>query len=180
VHAAFRAVPDKMLHDKRVTVQVIAGCTWTREVIRHAVYCGLPVLVLAPKLVGRGKNAKWEDVGGWLDEIDHLKGTNYWPTVSVDSALAAMFKTELKQRDVSPKLYTASEGKFSMYVDAINRKAGPCSWCEPQDMIEWGVQRTFQHGQAYDSYAPDMLAAVFEACGKWKPDMPEMMALKDK
>jgi len=49
-------------------------------------------------------------------------------TIGIDTALANEYKDQIK--DIDQMLVTYDEGKFSMYIDAVEMKAGASSYCE--------------------------------------------------
>ena len=175
---------DRMFYDsmysrrKRVYLQIIPELLnkYTLEAIfRQASKYYLPVTLLGLKTVGRasdwdmsptkktGKfvvanpnyNANWEkDI---VDIVDN-SGDRY---VHIGADTAIMKKAHLlKKRFSIPRYaYYKTEGSFSMYIDAVEMKAGPSSYCpdemmRPLDLTRWLYSKTG------DEYFKDLFKAV--------------------
>jgi hypothetical protein len=97
----------------------------------------LPVTLLAPKFVGRGVGWHPYPYGDWLNVvIDLSKQQDQCPTISIDTPLAAYSDAALRLAGVPEWLYEVQEGRFSMYLDAVDCKLGPSSY-EPGNMKPW-------------------------------------------
>jgi len=63
-------------------------------------------------------------------------------TLSVDTAFLDSYGHLLDELGVPHSLRTSPEGKFSMYVDAVENTCGPSSYCDPALMAPIGDIRT--------------------------------------
>lgn len=64
--------------------------------------------------------------------------------IGIDTCFAQHVKDELKQlTDVEH--YYLEEGKFSMYVDAVEKKFGPSSYCSPDQMAKFKIHEAPKH-----------------------------------
>jgi pyruvate-formate lyase-activating enzyme len=119
----------------RTAVQYIVGQDDGKElyrIARAAFKAGIRLVLLGYKTSGRGSllkpySPKWIDV---VARAAKIEGQRY-VSVGIDTALAGEHKNALRNRQVSPLLYTTTEGKFSMYVDAVAGAAAPSSYCDP-------------------------------------------------
>lgn len=126
-------------HRKKVQVmaQHVLGSIDAGETSRILISCWekyIPVLLLGFKKTGFGKTYKQHPVDDILGIIKmaNTKSGYYGVTVnflSVDTAFVNKFKKFLKELGVSSKLITSPEGKFSMYIDAVENKIAPSSYC---------------------------------------------------
>jgi len=107
-----------------------------KEVSRERI--GYPfrvITLLGYKDVGRGDNfvpVKHNDWPSWIKEIQDDK---IWPSLSwaIDTLLAEQSEKKLEDLDVPKWLYSTKEGQFSMYIDAVDMKCGPSSYCDKDD-----------------------------------------------
>lgn len=97
------------------------------------------LLLLGYKDVGFGVDYEKYDDNDFaiaLKMILDQEKTNCWFTLSVDTAIIQNYPTLPKLLNVDPVLYTKEEGKFSCYVDVVEHKIGPSSYCKQSDMID--------------------------------------------
>jgi hypothetical protein len=62
--------------------------------------------------------------------------------LSVDTAFLDLYGHILDELGVPHSLRTSPEGKFSMYVDAVENTCGPSSYCDPSLMTPVGDIRS--------------------------------------
>lgn len=106
-------------------------------VLRDAFKAGLPVLLLAPKHVGRGAGFRFSKYDKWVDVFEKLRAEQTCPSIGIDTALAAEFATELDAVGIDPRTYSKREGVRSIYVDAVDHVIGPSSYCDPKQLIPY-------------------------------------------
>lgn len=99
------------------------------ELVRTAYYCDFPVLLLGFKKVGRGANYNCNTTD-WLGVVQTLKNQGVYPRVSIDTALALQWQSEIAKAGYPRLLYSIEEGKFSCYIDAVNGMIGPSSYAD--------------------------------------------------
>jgi hypothetical protein len=92
------------------------------EMLKAADKCNLGVTLLGFKTDGRGADYELEDYSWWLSAYKVL-GRDA-PRISIDTALATQYQDELKAADIPEWMYQITEGRFSMYVDAVS---GTCA-----------------------------------------------------
>lgn len=137
----------KAFPDKRVVAQHVFG-TLPADKLWHLLMdtkrgeTAIPVLLLGYKTTGRGTSNLCCDMQGFTKEGDYYR--NWLPELSVDTAFAAEHQDVLDWIGVDKVLVTAEEGKFSMYIDAVAKQAGPSSYCTPAEMVDfpknkWGT-----------------------------------------
>jgi hypothetical protein len=56
-------------------------------------------------------------------------------SISIDTAFSNIFRTLLGELKIPTFLYDTKEGKFSMYIDAVDNLVAPSSYIEKKDMI---------------------------------------------
>jgi hypothetical protein len=106
------------------------------EILEKAANWEIPVTLLGWKSIGRGLNCRKKFAE--LDPIDWQKVLKGHSRVSVDTALVAQYRQELKEAGVANWSLTPAEGTHSMYIDAVSGKMSPSSYCDPKDYIECG------------------------------------------
>jgi hypothetical protein len=121
-----------------ISVQVIPEiCTesFLKEVAAFCARHQLRLTLLGYKRSGRGGDFEADSTlapaSAWIDVVKRHKDLR----VAVDSTLAESCQGDLAARDVPEWMYHTSEGSFSMYVDAVTRKASASSYVEP-DLME--------------------------------------------
>jgi organic radical activating enzyme len=102
------------------------------------------ILLLDFKQKGRGnyqvrkytnKSYTEQENGWWIKEIKDFKPQHsYYLPIGIDTPLAKRCEKELKEYEISPKLYNIEEGKFSCYIDMVEGKIGPSSYCNENEM----------------------------------------------
>ena len=88
--------------------------------------------MLGYKENGRGNQFEMYDYKNWLRELKRLNTAlikeGVYSQISVDTALAAQYKDELKDAGVDERTYHTNEGGFSLYIDAVKETMGPSSY----------------------------------------------------
>ncbi len=118
----------------RMGFQYVMGSTSLdefREIIQKIPY-GCEMTLLGYKKVGRGTTFKPHDYDGWLQIVKDVDG---YQKIGIDTALANQYKDAILEV-VDKRLVTFEEGKFSMYVDAVTKRAAPSSYCSEDEYID--------------------------------------------
>jgi len=89
--------------------------------------------LLAPKSKGLGGAAEWHAFSGWLKDVKAAEVYRF----GIDTALAAMSVEALQGEGVDARYYEVEEGRFSMYIDAVHGRAGPSSFCDEGEMVDY-------------------------------------------
>lgn len=99
---------------------------------------GVPVTLLGYKTTGRGAtNPKPKNQAVWHEVVASMRGRNsHVPRIGIDTVLAQQGVPE----SIPKWCYTTKEGAFSCYVDAVEKKIGPSSFCPPEEMRPWSHQ----------------------------------------
>lgn len=119
----------------KVNIQVVMGTIsmWEMErILKECVFWGFRVTLLGFKEVGFGASFKKEDYSGWLDVISKMDRT---PEICIDTALAKEFEKELVANNIPRYMFHVDEGKFSCYVDAVQQKIAPSSYCSQLEFV---------------------------------------------
>jgi hypothetical protein len=143
---------DNGISPARASVQYVMGSTPLDElasIIKAAGKDHLRVTLLGYKTNGRGAQFRPHDYSGWLPVVQKARD-KHWTAIGIDTALAADFGPQLKKAGVDSLYYTTQEGKFSAYIDAVEKKIGPSSYCDPMLMRPLSTER----------YSSDMERAI--------------------
>ena len=127
---------DKHRHRCRMGFQYVMGSTTQdefRDLIRAIPY-GCEMTLLGYKNVGRGSTYKPYKYGGWLQVV---KDVGEYNNIGIDTSLANQYRDAILEA-VDKRLVTFEEGKFSMYVDAVTKRAAPSSYCDEDEYIDVG------------------------------------------
>jgi len=128
---------------EKASVQIIDGVTQNcYQIFSDAYEFGLRVTVLGYKESGRGgEYAKTSEFksrkGDWIGTVKHILGQkdSHMPTLGIDTVLAKEYKKDLEALKVPGYMYSVVEGKFSMYIDLVDKKMGPSSFCPKEQMV---------------------------------------------
>jgi hypothetical protein len=128
------------------------------EIFREVEYWSIrTVLMLGYKDVGRGKVYK-SHIGSdtALKRVRHCMKLPGWKStnISFDTVMVNKCKDLLDELRIPRRYYYDEEGKFSMYIDAVQNIMAPSSFADPS-----------QHVQ-YNPF-PFMTTDVQEAFDKW-------------
>lgn len=122
-----------------LNIQYVMGSTSIEEfekTLRKAMQEKLNITLLGYKEVGRGNSFISESYDNWLNVVKKIKqefnGIYPLPNISIDTALAAQYKEEVKKNNISEKTYHTTEGNFSLYIDAVQMKMAPSSYTSEQ------------------------------------------------
>ena len=126
---------DELLPDQKVSVQYVLNSGGNLyDVLEEARKGGFRVTLLGFKKAGFGKDFKQvpED---WISTVKRVRKESSWVTIGVDTAVVKESKQDIiRELGVAEELMTGEEGKFSMYIDAVNGTMGPSSYCSPDEM----------------------------------------------
>lgn len=103
-----------------------------REYLQAAAKADFRVTLLGYKTTGRGKDVAPHPYGWWMEEVSDLVARNECPSLSIDTPLAAEYDGRMP---VARELYHTEEGKFSLYIDAVNLTMGASSFDEKQTLV---------------------------------------------
>jgi hypothetical protein len=101
-------------------------------------YGGAQVVLLAYKPIGRAEGTPPHPYGDWA-KVAAEKAT-WGTTIAIDSFLVDDVDKGIFEgkRNIDPKLYENSDGKFSMYYDAVEKRAAPHSFIPKNEQIPVG------------------------------------------
>ena len=147
----YRIGKSKLLtRNAKATVQVIPAFTSKIElekILTVAHKYGIACTLLGVKEAGRGAEAlkeynkkhKWEvkdrKPSYWLNVVNSLRDKNIRPHIGIDTSLAQTSKEALVEANIPTNRYYTKEGMFSMYIDAVEGKMGPSSFCNEDEMV---------------------------------------------
>lgn len=120
-----------------ISAQHVLGAvplTVTADFLEKAFESRIPVLLLGFKEVGFGADyARHDDSTTEVVlklALSNAQQNYHWPQLSVDTALVDQYPDLMSAIGVPEALITSPEGKFSCYVDAVERTMGPSSYIE--------------------------------------------------
>ena len=126
-----------------VSIQLVMGTVSKpafEEIIKVAAMFRFRITLLGFKTTGRGQDYKednwlYKDYSWWLKSIQALRTSSYYTSIGVDTILAKEFESEIKAAGISHRLYETQEGMHSCYIDAVELKMGPSSYCDESLMV---------------------------------------------
>jgi len=139
----------KLLNDhneRRLSFQYVMGSgsqETFKSVVKAACDLHCDLTLLGFKEVGRGKGYQyWDYSKEWLNVLEEMKKDKYIPRIGIDTALANEAKNELYKKKYEP-LVCFKEGTFSMYIDAVEMRMGPSSFCDTDEYVPFKDDRDF-------------------------------------
>jgi hypothetical protein len=114
----------------QTVAQIVVGAMSEAELQRMleaAIDARAEVLLLGWKARGRAASEPTFPNVRWLDVVRRTR----FVRIGVDTALVERYPAEVAELDPRGIFTTAKDGKFSMYIDAVSRKMGPSSYCDP-------------------------------------------------
>jgi MoaA/NifB/PqqE/SkfB family radical SAM enzyme len=133
----FNIHEDWATADKRLVLHYVMGVGTEqdfKDVLKAAREGWIEVTLLGYKTNGRGHLVTPKSNGNWVQYVTDLHAKNQCPKLGIDTKLAQVSSKELEEAKISKKLYHTEEGKFSMYIDAVNGLIAPSSYCEAEEM----------------------------------------------
>jgi organic radical activating enzyme len=120
-------------------VQVVMGTVSDEdfEGILDLCHQGPSLTLLGYKTTGRGGAFEPKPTDNWVDRYIALREDGHAPyRLGIDTVLAAQIEGRLEALNVPKASYETEEGKFSMYIDAIDMKMGKCSYVDDKEYTE--------------------------------------------
>ncbi len=114
----------------KITFQVVMGVMPEKEfkdMLDEISDFGTRVTLLGYKENGRGSSFAPHEYNNWLDIVLDKK-EHSGMIVSIDTALASEFESELLKKDIDKRTFHTNEGAFSVYIDAVKMKFYPSSY----------------------------------------------------
>lgn len=103
------------------------------SVVKACQNAGFKLTLLGAKDTGRGKEKSWERFD-WIKVMkEATKDSGF--AFGIDTALVQQYRAEIKKARIPEWCYHTHEGKFSMYIDAVEGKISPSSYCQPEDFV---------------------------------------------
>lgn len=132
--------------DPAETINILTNC-WSERI---------PVLLLGYKKVGFGKTYAPHSANDVLAFLKlSYRNEKYFGAkcnfLAVDTKFVSNFKKFIQDMGVSSKLITNSEGKFSMYMDAVEGKIAASSYCSPKKYADM-PEKTSDLIKIYSTY----------------------------
>lgn len=136
-----KTIMDYRRYDRRkFTIQVVPATMskyQLESILTWASQNYVRTTLLGFKETGRGGKFKeiaikrsWDkfDETSWLDVLVDLNAKDKLGTISIDTTLASRYEKQLQAISLPSWLYHIQEGKYSLYIDSVNHKAGPSSY----------------------------------------------------
>jgi hypothetical protein len=117
----------------------------------------LPIVLLGYKKIGT-KAAKFaagwgmNKIDGWEDILIKLREEGKCPRVSVDTALLEAQPQAFQKMGIPDILMMPQEGTFSMYVDAVEGKAGPSSY-DSESLVDYEMEQDWKGEKLVELFA---------------------------
>lgn len=140
----------------KASLQFVVGATdeWTfRQLIETAIEHKLSYTLLGYKSTGRGDEFQPKITAEqcW-DIIQKLKSKHSYMRVGIDTVLAEQLQSKLSQ-SVDRMFYHTRDGVFSCYIDAVQCKMAPSSYCNPSQYVELKLGLHNNFDGTYRSFA---------------------------
>jgi len=157
----------------RVSVQVVDKVSDVIELAKAAKKHGVELTLLGFKETGRGEKYQFSKrqteqligFGAIRELYGHRLDARFYGLassgLSVDTKYLADHLDEIQKSGIEPRLYTTKEGVFSMYIDAVQRKMGPSSYCSVRDQVAIDVDRTSDFSV---SSLTNQIQTFFQSC----------------
>ncbi len=117
----------------QVSIQLVLGVTTTEEFQNILDVCqreGLQLTLLGFKNIGRGPNVRTSVIDDWIERCK-----NSHARIAVDTVLANEYEEELLAANVPSVFLQTIEGTHSMYIDVVDKKMGPSSYCDKDEYV---------------------------------------------
>lgn len=145
VKRAREILRENKLYNVNVMAQTVVGATPVTTIepmLEACIKDRIPLLFLGFKETGRGAGYNRKRIADATMERllvrarDAVLMKEGWQAdtgfhLSVDTAFLDSYGPLLDKLEVPHELRTSPEGKFSMYVDAVENRCGPSSYCDP-------------------------------------------------
>jgi hypothetical protein len=115
---------------EKLSIQYAIGTGFFQAegVMRKCREHGLRCTLLGYKKVGRGQDWKPQP-DDWIGALKNLQNDSEGlPKIGIDTVLAESSREALGEMNIAKESYEINEGKFSMYVDAVECTMGPSSY----------------------------------------------------
>jgi len=146
----------------RLVLHAILGVDPLDQIVKTATALHMPVLILGFKGVGRGASYGGcaADTGKSLAAAIQSAWGVGCARIGIDTCVAAKHKDVLDSLEIAPTLYDTQEGRFSMYVDAVEMFAAPSSYCDPSQRVS--ISAGAVPGRSHN-YKYDAIGAAFKS-----------------
>jgi hypothetical protein len=127
------------------------------DMLRACHEVNLPIVLLGYKKIGT-KAAKFaaswgmNKIDGWEDILIKLREEGKCPRVSVDTALLEAQPQAFQKMGIPDILMMPQEGTFSMYVDAVEHKAGPSSY-NSESLVDYEMEKDWKGEKLVELFA---------------------------
>jgi organic radical activating enzyme len=127
-------------HDKCV-IHFVMG-TMDKYKFKQMLTCAaerlLSVTLLGYKNYGFGQDYSPVNHDWWIEESRSVREGHSWQfNLAIDTVLAAKYQEQIEAANVPSWMYDVKEGSFSCYIDAVEEKIGPSSFCDSHEMIDF-------------------------------------------
>ena len=139
IDEVFSAWKEADLPMSKLSLHVAMGTVddwWFSNILSRAADAEVSVVLLGFKRVGRGAQyTDFKPYPWWTEKVAKLREDGRCPRLAIDTTLAAENPGVLKALGIPPWLYEVKEGRHNMYIDAVSGKAGPSSFCPPEQLV---------------------------------------------
>ena len=149
---------------RRLAFQFVMGAgteNQFQECVKASSKLGCDLTLLGYKDVGRGKTYRHWDYKNWYEILKNMRAKGeFYGRVGIDTCLAQQSQKEL-EKDGLGTLVTYDEGAFSMYIDAVEKKMGPSSFCNEDEYVPLAPS-----SNTYGSDTENQIRAAYKSFGK--------------
>jgi hypothetical protein len=139
VESEFKKYPiakSKWGYREKFVFHYVMGSSDVKELESILNFCSdkdINIVLLGYKTNGRGGTFKPYSYSNWISIINKLYKSGQCPTIAIDTKLAKEYESSLNKITNNIMVHP-EDGKFSMYIDAVNGLAGPSSYCDKSEM----------------------------------------------
>ena len=126
------------IEHNRVNIHIVMG-TINRydfnRLLRTCSECEFRATLLGFKSTGFGADFQPQNYDWWLENVLKLREDDWNGGLAIDTVLAEQYEKQILEADVPSYLFHTQDGKFSCYIDMVEGKIGPSSYCSPEEMV---------------------------------------------
>ena len=127
--------------EQKISIQFVVGAHPIMnliEIVEFLIQHNVRLTLLGFKTVGFGETyVQVPNSTDWVTVLKDVYTRNgALPQISIDTALAQQSVNEMTAAGIPTWCYSTIEGEHSMYIDAVERKIGPSSYCKQNEMVK--------------------------------------------
>ncbi|RLA58768.1 MAG: hypothetical protein DRQ89_14985, partial [Epsilonproteobacteria bacterium] len=126
-------LPEELVRQATINIPMGAHADGIEQMLHICHDLGYTVTLLGYKTTGRGGDVVPVPYQDWMEKIIKLRDNGHCPTIGVDTVM--LDQAKVLGINIPSWISTPSEGTASMYIDAVQMKAGASSFVEEEKMV---------------------------------------------